>query len=193
MFLESESKRSLFSEIERSDLDMGIISDDFVLIRQPETAGEPTVITVNCPDKTGLGCDLCRIILFFGLSIVRGGEPLINHKKSWDLCLISCSKFWSLWGFWWGLDVSTDGKWCFILFWVVGRDSGAQPRWGLLKKRLLGACPAASSASGLYISYYRQQELLMMEHKPQVFLLKFSCYDRMGLLHGECLKFTHWN
>ncbi|KAM0949474.1 putative [Protein-PII] uridylyltransferase [Dioscorea sansibarensis] len=152
MFLESESKKSLLLEIERSDSDMGIISDDFVLIRQPETAGEPTVITVNCPDKTGLGCDLCRIILFFGLSVVRG-------------------------------DVSTDGKWCYIVFWVVGRPTGAPTRWGLLKKRLLGACPAASSASGLYISYYRQQELLMMEHKPQVFLLKFSCYDRMGLLH----------
>ncbi|KAH7663043.1 [Protein-PII] uridylyltransferase protein [Dioscorea alata] len=131
---------------------MGIPCDDFVVVRQPETSGEPTVITVNCPDKTGLGCDLCRIILSFGLNIVRG-------------------------------DVSTDGKWCFILFWVVGRDSGAQPRWGLLKKRLLGACPAASRASGLYNSFYRLQELLLLEQQPQVFLIKFCCYDRLGLLH----------
>ncbi|CAA6654938.1 unnamed protein product [Spirodela intermedia] len=37
-------------------------------------AGEASVITVNCPDKTGLGCDLCRTILEFGLRISRAGE-----------------------------------------------------------------------------------------------------------------------
>lgn len=57
--------------------EMGFPSDDVVVIRQPESAGEPSVITVSCPDKTGLGCDLCRVILFFGLSIVRGGEPQV--------------------------------------------------------------------------------------------------------------------
>lgn len=56
---------------------MGILQDDVVIIRPPEKEGEATVITVNCPDKTGLGCDLCRIILFFGLSIVRGGKKQI--------------------------------------------------------------------------------------------------------------------
>lgn len=48
--------------------------EDMVVIRQPEKPGDPSVITINCPDKTGLGCDFCRIILFFGLSIVRGGN-----------------------------------------------------------------------------------------------------------------------
>lgn len=52
---------------------MGILYDDVVIINQADKEGEPSVITVNCPDKTGLGCDLCRIILFFGLSIYRGG------------------------------------------------------------------------------------------------------------------------
>lgn len=54
---------------------MGILYDyeDVVLIRQAEKPGDPTEITVNCPDKIGLGCDLCRIILRFGLSISRGG------------------------------------------------------------------------------------------------------------------------
>jgi hypothetical protein len=52
---------------------MGILYDDVVIIKPPEKEGDPTVVTVNCPDKTGLGCDLCRIILFFGLNIVRGG------------------------------------------------------------------------------------------------------------------------
>ncbi|XP_072985528.1 ACT domain-containing protein ACR10-like [Typha latifolia] len=130
---------------------MGILSDDVVVIREPEIAGEPSVITVSCPDKTGLGCDLCRVILFFGLSIVRG-------------------------------DVSTDGKWCYIVFWVVGRR-GRETRWSLLKKRLLGVCPAVSAASGFYNWYVRQQETVAAEEKPQVFLLKFCCFDRMGLLH----------
>ncbi|PKA48453.1 hypothetical protein AXF42_Ash019909 [Apostasia shenzhenica] len=132
---------------------MGLPSDDPVIIRQPEKAGEPTVVTISCPDKTGLGCDLCRVILLFGLSIVRG-------------------------------DVSTDGKWCFILFWVVeGTVRASETKWVLLKKRLLEACPVASSASEIYNSYYRQQETVAMEKQPQVYLLKFSCYDRMGLLH----------
>lgn len=53
---------------------MGILHDDLVLLRQSEKEGEPSVITVNCPDKTGLGSDLCRIILFFGLTVVRIGK-----------------------------------------------------------------------------------------------------------------------
>lgn len=54
---------------------MGILPDDVVIIRESEKEGDPSVITINCPDKTGLGCDLCRVILFFGLNIVRGGKP----------------------------------------------------------------------------------------------------------------------
>lgn len=124
---------------------MGILYDDVVIISQSDKEGDPCVITINCPDKTGLGCDLCRIILFFGLSIVRG-------------------------------DVSTDGKWCYIVFWVIG-DS--QTRWGLLKKRLMGACPSCSSASG--VLYYRAE--MQPPKPPDVFLLKLSCYDRKGLLY----------
>ncbi|XP_077221779.1 ACT domain-containing protein ACR10-like [Tasmannia lanceolata] len=125
---------------------MGIPSEDIVLINQSEKPGDPSVITVNCPDKTGLGCDLCRIILFFGLSIVRG-------------------------------DVSTDGKWCYIVFWVVGRW---RTRWSVLKKRLLAACPSCSSASGIY--FYRP-EIDRPPKLPDVFLLKFCSFDRRGLLH----------
>ncbi|KAL3839702.1 hypothetical protein ACJIZ3_024293 [Penstemon smallii] len=124
---------------------MGILYDDAVIIRQPEAEGEPSVITVNCPDKTGLGCDLCRIILFFGLTVVR-------------------------------IDVSTDGRWCYIVFWVVGKPN---TRWGLLKKRLIGACPCWSLASG--ISYYRDE--LQSPKLPDVFLLKICCHDRRGFLH----------
>ncbi|KAI4347676.1 hypothetical protein L6164_008466 [Bauhinia variegata] len=49
-----------------------MLNEDMVLICEAEKGGDPTVITVNCPDKTGLGCDLCRIILLFGLSISKG-------------------------------------------------------------------------------------------------------------------------
>ncbi|KAF3434041.1 hypothetical protein FNV43_RR25144 [Rhamnella rubrinervis] len=125
---------------------MGILHEDLVLISQAEKPEDPTEITVNCPDKTGLGCDLCRIILRFGLSICRG-------------------------------DVSTDGKWCYIVFWVVGKP---YTRWNLLKSRLLEVCPSYLSASG--ISYYRLEN--QQPKPPDVFLLKFWCsFDREGLLH----------
>ncbi|CAL9092648.1 unnamed protein product [Musa textilis] len=130
---------------------MGVPCDDAVVIQAPEAAGDPSVISVSCPDETGLGCDFCRVILFFGLSILRG-------------------------------DVSTDGKWCYVVFWVEERGGRPTP-WGLLKKRLLAACPAVSVASGLHNFYYGPQELMLAERPPQVFLLKFSCYDRMGVLH----------
>ncbi|XP_042505371.1 ACT domain-containing protein ACR10-like [Macadamia integrifolia] len=125
---------------------MGIPYDDVVIITPPENEGNPSVITVNCPDKTGLGCDLCRLILFFGLNIVRG-------------------------------DFSTDGMWCYIVFWVVGKPT---TRWDLLKRRLVGACPSCSSASVIY--YYRS-ELQQQQKPPDIFLLKFCCFDRRGLLH----------
>lgn len=126
---------------------MGIIFEDAVEIKEAEGAGEHTVITVNCPDKTGLGCDLCRIILLFGISIARG-------------------------------DVSTDGKWCYLVFWVIGKPS---TRWNLLKNRLLEVCPTCTpSASGIF--YYIPE--FQQPRPPEVFLLKFWCsYDRKGLLH----------
>ncbi|XP_051130345.1 ACT domain-containing protein ACR10 [Andrographis paniculata] len=125
---------------------MGLLLDDAVIIKLSEKEEEPTIITVNCPDKTGLGSDLCRIILFFGLTVTR-------------------------------TDMSTDGKWCYIVFWVIGKQV---TRWSLLKKRLMGACPSYYSlASG--ISYYRAE---LQPPKPSdVFLLKLCCHDRGGLLY----------
>ncbi|CAA0830435.1 ACT domain-containing protein ACR10 [Striga hermonthica] len=124
---------------------MGLLYDDAVIIRQSERGEEPSVITVNCPDKTGLGCDLCRIILFFGLTLVR-------------------------------TDVSTDGKWCYIVFWVQSKPG---TRWGLLKKRLMEACPSCSFASGILYS----RDELSLPKPPNVFLLKLCSHDRKGLLH----------
>lgn len=76
-------------------------------------------------------------------------------------------------------DVSTDGKWCYIVFWVVGK---LETRWNLLTKRLLEVCPSYFTTSGIY--YYRPEN---QQPKPlDVFLLKFWCsYEQEGLLHGK--------
>ncbi|EOY18825.1 hypothetical protein QUC31_006336 [Theobroma cacao] len=129
---------------------MGILREDVIVISPAEKEEDSTVISVNCPDKTGLGCDLCRIILLFGLSIARG-------------------------------DFSTDGKWCYVVLWVVGKTN---TRWDLLEKRLLEVCPSYFSTSG--IDYYQPAN---QQPKPlDVFLLKFwcSCY-RKGLLNDVTL------
>lgn len=63
---------------------MGILYDDVVMIKHSEQEGEPSVITVNCPDKTGLGCDICRIILFFGLTVVRIGMRFSLKARPYD-------------------------------------------------------------------------------------------------------------
>ncbi|GKV40906.1 hypothetical protein SLEP1_g48500 [Rubroshorea leprosula] len=77
--------------------------------------------------------------------------------------------------------MSTDGKWCYIVFWVVTKSSEkwGPSRWELLKKRMKDACPSCYSASG--ISYYCSE--LQSPKPPDVFLLKLCCYDRIGLLH----------
>ncbi|KAF8396760.1 hypothetical protein HHK36_018391 [Tetracentron sinense] len=124
---------------------MGLPSDDVVLIQKGKKQGEPCVITVNCPDKAGLGCDLCRIILEFGLWITRG-------------------------------DVSTDGKWCYIVLWVVPHPVSLTVRWASLKNRLQSVCPSCS------VSYYFNQQSTCSMSSP-VYLLKFCCLNRKGLLH----------
>lgn len=58
---------------------MGMMSwDEVVLIEEGKSCGDPTVVTVNCPDKAGLGCDLLRILLGFGLYVTRGGHLLFK-------------------------------------------------------------------------------------------------------------------
>ncbi|KAK9029132.1 hypothetical protein V6N11_026255 [Hibiscus sabdariffa] len=124
---------------------MGVPSDDAVLIQKGKKPGEPHVITVNCPDKHGLGCDICRIILEFGLYITKG-------------------------------DVSTDGIWCFIVFWVVPHPSSPSIRWPSLKNRLQSLCPSCS------VTLFLNDQPSNSAASP-VYLLKFFCLDRKGLLH----------
>lgn len=136
---------------------MGVPSDEVVQIRHADAAGDPAVVTISCPDKTGLGCDLCRVVLLFGLSVVKG-------------------------------DMSTDGRWCYIVLWVLPRRARPVP-WDLLKDRLLQLCPVAApfgfdaadlAAAGL-------QDAAPAE--PQLYLLKLCCFDRMGLLHGKTTRY----
>lgn len=76
-------------------------------------------------------------------------------------------------------DLSKDGKWCYLVFWVVGKPT---TRWSLLKNRLLDVCPSYFSTSRIYSYRLENQQQPKL---PDVFLLKFWCFhDRKGLLHG---------
>lgn len=123
---------------------MGVPTEDAVVIELAKRPNEPNVVTVNCPDKTGLGCDLCRTVLEFGLCISRA-------------------------------DVSTDGRWCFVVFYVVPCLSKLNIQWMNLKERLLSLCPSTP------IPFYF--DIPTTPKKPQVFLLKLFSVDRKGLLH----------
>ncbi|KAJ6892216.1 hypothetical protein NC651_025420 [Populus alba x Populus x berolinensis] len=127
---------------------MGIPADDVVLIQQGNSPNDPTIVTVNCPDKSGLGCDLCRIILEFGLHITRA-------------------------------DFQTDGRWCYIVLWVVQLQHSNLLRldWDSLKNRLLRVSPPCLTP------LYYDQKLNGSPAAPSVYLLKFCCVDRKGLLH----------
>ncbi|KAJ6322798.1 hypothetical protein OIU77_012610 [Salix suchowensis] len=125
---------------------MGIPADDVVLIQQGSGSNDPAVVTVNCPDKFGLGCDLCRIILEFGLHITRA-------------------------------DFQTDGKWCYIVFWVVQCSNSLRLDWDSLKDRLLSVSPPC------LIPLYYDHKLNGSTAAPSVYLLKFCCVGRKGLLH----------
>ncbi|CAI0411352.1 unnamed protein product [Linum tenue] len=122
---------------------MGITSEDVVLIQPAKTPDDPTVVTVNCPDKAGLGCDICRIILDFGLRINRA-------------------------------DFSTDGRWCYMVFWVAPYSSSHRVDWDSLKNRVYYETP---SCLGPY--YFGKKS----NGPSSLYLLKIFCADRKGLLH----------
>lgn len=51
---------------------MGAYSDEYVVVRRGKKPEDLSEITINCPDKVGLGCDLARIVFEFGLSVEKG-------------------------------------------------------------------------------------------------------------------------
>ncbi|XP_052156699.1 ACT domain-containing protein ACR9 isoform X1 [Oryza glaberrima] len=119
--------------------------EDAVVMQVAGAEGQDSVITINCPDQAGLGCDLCRTILEFGLRITRGA------------------------------DVSTDGQWCFVVFWVVPRTPSIKVRWANLKNRLMSMCP-----SNYPMTFYPE---ITQPGPSQFYLLKLFSADRKGLLH----------
>ncbi|KAI3809031.1 hypothetical protein L1987_24998 [Smallanthus sonchifolius] len=119
--------------------------EDVVLIEGGKNSGDPAVVTVNCPDKAGLGCDLLRIILEFGLYVTRG-------------------------------DFSTDGKWCYIVLWVVPRPSSLRVDWESLNKRLLSCCPS-------FLPAFYLNQLTGGSKPPPLYLLTVFSRDRKGLIH----------
>jgi len=76
-------------------------------------------------------------------------------------------------------DFQTDGKWCYIVFWVVQRSNSLRLDWDSLKNRLLMVSPPCLAP------LYYDHKLNGSTAAPTVYLLKFCCVDRKGLLHGN--------
>ncbi|KAL7611562.1 ACT domain-containing protein ACR9 [Lactuca sativa] len=128
---------------------MGMSWEDVVLIERSKTSCDPSVVTVNCPDKAGLGCDLLRIVLEFGLYVTRG-------------------------------DFSTDGRWCYVVLWVVPRPNSVRVDWESLKNRLLSCCP--SCLPTFYLNHLSDSDSDSSK-SPPLYLLKVFSLDRKGLIH----------
>lgn len=73
-------------------------------------------------------------------------------------------------------DLSTDGKWCYLIFWVLPRTGSPRPiRWSNLKRNLMSACPPNPA----HIFFMN-----IPEPKPKtVYILHICSLDRAGLLN----------
>ena len=78
-------------------------------------------IRISCPDATGLGCDIARMLLDFGLRILSGAaaallvhshqDARVSRKQQvHSICHTLMSRGFAPAG-----DLSTDGKWCFLI------------------------------------------------------------------------------
>lgn len=76
----------------------------------------------------------------------------------------------------WGADFSTDGKWCYLVMWVVSQSSSVKVDWEILENRLASVCPP-------FLSFYFDQPLRCTS--APVYLLKAFCIDKRGHLHGK--------
>jgi glycine cleavage system regulatory protein len=129
---------------------MGMFTEEYVVVRRGLTPGDPSEITVNCPDKVGLGSDLARIVFEFGLSVTKG-------------------------------DMSIDGRWCFVVLWVVPKGNPSAVRWSLLKQRLEDICPSALASMLPPVAP-------PVPESKRVLLLQVCSSDRTGLLHDVAQK-----
>ncbi len=67
---------------------MGVFNEEYVVVRRGLNPGDPSEITINCPDKVGLGCDLARIVFEFGLSVTKGGTLFASFLHDRDTSAI---------------------------------------------------------------------------------------------------------
>jgi len=56
---------------------MGVYKEEYVVVRRGLKPWDPSEITINCPDKLGLGFDLTRIVFEFGLYVTKGGNVVL--------------------------------------------------------------------------------------------------------------------
>ncbi len=73
-------------------------------------------------------------------------------------------------------DLSTDGKWCFVVLWVVPRVR-RPVQWSLLKRRIEEVCPS--------IETQFMSPLIPPVSSRKVLLLQVCSSDRTGLLNGR--------
>ncbi len=74
-------------------------------------------------------------------------------------------------------DVSTDGRWCFMIF-KVTLGQAMPPHWSLLRRRLEAICPSTHGDHSMWRYTSRTRDT---QHP---FLLQVTSYDRRGFLHG---------
>lgn len=74
-------------------------------------------------------------------------------------------------------DISTDGRWCFMIF-KVKLGPGVPAHWQLLKRRLEAICPNTHGDHNLWRLNSMRQDY---QHP---FMLQVTSYDRRGFLHG---------
>lgn len=76
------------------------------------------------------------------------------------------------------VDISTDGRWCYVVYWVVPHPKSLLVDWESLKSRLLSTCPSC-----LFSYYFSQQS--SSPSPALIYLLKVWVIDQKGVLHGK--------
>lgn len=51
---------------------MRAFGDEFVVVNVGAQPEDLTEVTINCPDRVGMGCDIARVVFEFSLSTIRG-------------------------------------------------------------------------------------------------------------------------
>lgn len=96
---------------------MRAFGDEFVVVNVGTQPEDLTEVTINCPDRVGMGCDIARVVFEFSLSTIRG-----------DLATDGRWCFVALWLRPRGGEVLTPST------------------WALLKERLEDVCPSVVSS-----------------------------------------------